>query len=78
MALEDLESDFDVEKATADMLVEAAKAAHGYVYYESEVTYNGNSRPTRIILYERHYKPNPKFATILEKQGVELVVRTRS
>ncbi|MCK4830762.1 hypothetical protein KA005_84400 [bacterium] len=78
MAIEDLDSDFDVKKATTDMLVAAAKAAHGYVYYESEVAYNGDSRPIRIILYEKHHKPDPKFATILKKQGVEVVVHTRS
>ena len=78
MAIEDLDADFDVKKATTDMLVAAAKTAHGYVYYESEVQYNGDSLPKRIILYEKHHKPDPKFAAILKKQGVELVVHTRS
>jgi hypothetical protein len=78
MAIEGLDLDFDVDKATKDMLVATAKAAHGCVYYESEVKYNDDSRPVRVILYEKHHKPDPKFAAVLKKQGIELVVRTHS
>ncbi len=79
------EMDFDVEKATTDMLLAAAKAAHGYVYYESESEYDGDSRPIRINIYERYQEPDPKFAAILpkyaailKKEGVEVVMHTRS
>lgn len=76
---EDLDSDFDVKKATTDMLMAAAKGAHGYVYYESEVQCTGpDSQPVRIILSEKYHKPDPKCAAILKEQGVELVVHART
>jgi hypothetical protein len=78
MAVEDENLDLNSEKNTTHMLIEAAKAAHGYVYYEGKVVYDGDSRPKRIDVYEKYRKPNSKFATILKEQGIEWVVHTRS
>lgn len=70
--------DFDFKKATNDMLIEAVKAANGYIYYESEIEYDINHNPKRIVVYEKYCKPDPNFASILKERGVEWSVRAHS
>ena len=78
MEIEDFGTDFDVNKSKKDLLIMAAKEACGYVYYESEVQYDGYSRPKRIVINKKYRKPNSKFATLLEKKGVEVVMQSHS
>jgi hypothetical protein len=78
MEIEDFGTDFDINKSKKDLLITVAKEACGYVYYEGEVQYDGYSRPKRIVINEKYRKPNPKFATMLEKKGVEVVMQSHS
>lgn len=78
MEIEDFETDFDVNKSKTDLLITAAKEACGYVYYESEVQYDGYSRPKRIVINKKYRKPNSKLATMLKEKGVEVVMQSNS
>ena len=78
MEIEDFGTDFDINKSKTDLLIMAAKEACGYVYYESEVQYDGYSRPKRIFINEKYREPNSKFATMLKEKGVEVIMQSQS
>jgi len=73
--------EFGEEKAMDDVLMAAAKAAHGYVYYETKLTRKkrkDNSWQIRVDVYEKYAKPSRKHAAILKEYGVEAVMHKRS
>jgi hypothetical protein len=66
--------DFDADAAPMEMLIAATKAMHGYVYYEAKLTRTrlpDGSWKERIDVYEKHRKPDVKFAHVLETLGVD-------
>jgi hypothetical protein len=68
--------EFDEEKAMDDILMAAAQAAHGYVYYNTKLTRKkrkDNSWQIRVDVYEKYAKPSRKHAAILNEYGVEAV-----
>jgi len=80
MELTDLDLDFDVDEALSNLLIEAAKGAKGYVYYDSKLTRTkrgDNSVQVRIDIYEKYIAPSRKLADFLEERGVECVLHPR-
>ena len=79
MKLDNLE--FDAEKTRDKLIMEAAKSAHGYVYYEPELKRTrckDGSWHTRVDVYERYQKPNRKSAKLLKSLGIESQFHPRS
>jgi hypothetical protein len=73
--------EFDKEEAMDDILMAAAQAAHGHVYYNTKLTRKkrkDNSWQIRIDVYEKYAKPSRKHAAILKEYGVEAVMHRRS
>jgi hypothetical protein len=75
------QTEFDEGKTLDDILMAAAKAAHGYVYYNTKLTRKkrkDNSWQIRVDVYEKYAKPSRKHAAILKEYGVEAVMHRRS
>jgi hypothetical protein len=69
------------EKVVDDVLLAAAKAAYGYVYYETKLTrkkLKDNSWQIHIDIYEKYAKPSRKHSAILKEYGVKAVMHKRS
>ena len=67
------ESIFD-SKAIDKVLMAAARAAYGYVYYETRlkrIQCKDGSWKARIDVYEKYKRPSRKSADILKEYGVE-------
>lgn len=79
MAVSD--SDLDYEKVYDETLIAAAKAANGYVYYETKLTRKkrgDDSEQIRVDVYEKYRKQDSKAVALLKQLGVELVIHKRS
>ncbi len=75
------QTEFDEKKAMDDVLMAAAKSAHGYVYYNTKLTRKkrkDNSWKIRVDVYEKYSKPSRKHAAILKEHGVQAVMHKRS
>ena len=73
--------DINSDDARIEVLVSAAKAANGYVYYSTKYTSKvrkGGSFHEQIDIYEKYRRPNSKFSALLKKESVEVVFHPRS
>jgi len=59
-----------------ELLIAAAKASLGYVYYETKIKYLKN-KTICIDIYEKYAPPNRKFDKILEEYGVKAKLHKR-
>ena len=69
------------EKVRSDVLMSAARSAVGHVYYNTKLKRTQRKDGlwhTRIDVYEKYRSPNRKFAALLKKEGIEVVVHRLS
>ena len=66
------------EKDLNDILMAAAQAAYGYIYYEFKMKLKDGSRIERIDVYEKYQRPSKKSAAILKEYGIETKMHRHS